>query len=117
MDPVARGLAYLVRFQSERGSLHGDYDGPLFLLPGYIFAHYATGTPLPEEHRQKFVEYIRRVQNADGGFGLHVEGHSYLFTTVLNYVALRLLGLAKTDEAAARSLAWIQARGGALGVP
>jgi squalene/oxidosqualene cyclase-like protein len=117
VDPVVRGLAYLARFQSERGSLHGDYDGPLFLLPGYVFAHHATATPLPEEQREQFVEYIGRMQNADGGFGLHVEGDSYLFTTVLNYVALRLLGQSKRHETSARALAWIQRHGGALGIP
>ncbi len=115
--PIDRGLTFLARFQSEEGSLRTEYDGPLFLLPGYIFAHYATETPIPADHRRQFVDYIRGVQNADGGFGLHVDGASYLFTTVLNYVSLRLLGTPRADETASRAIEWIRAHGGALGIP
>lgn len=115
--PVARGFAYLAGIQSDEGSWKGDYDGPLFLLPGYIFAHYATRIALPREHSEGFVRYIRSVQNRDGGFGLHLESPSYLFTTVLNYVALRLLGLSPADPVTATARAWILDRGGALGVP
>ncbi|TYI87515.1 hypothetical protein E1A91_D04G140900v1 [Gossypium mustelinum] len=32
------------------------------------------------------------LQNRDGGWGLHIEGPSTMFGTVLNYVSLRLLG-------------------------
>ena len=105
---LRKGLDHLVQFQTEQGSLHGDYDGPLFLLPGYIFAHYATRMPLPEEQRQAFLATIRGEQNPDGGFGLHREGKSYLFTTVLNHVALRLLGAARSDPAIERTRRWIQ---------
>ncbi|TYH35038.1 hypothetical protein ES332_D13G165900v1 [Gossypium tomentosum] len=31
-------------------------------------------------------------ENRDGGWGLHIEGPSTMFGTVLNYVSLRLLG-------------------------
>ena len=116
-DPISAGLSYLACLQTEAGSWKGDYDGPLFLLPGYVFAHYATATPLPDAHRRAFVEYIAGVQNPDGGFGLHVEGESLLFTTVLNYVALRLLGVEPADPRARRALDWIRTRGGALGIP
>jgi squalene/oxidosqualene cyclase-like protein len=115
--PIDRGVAYLAAFQSESGSLRKEYDGPLFLLPGYVFARYATRTPIRDERREKFVAHIRGAQNPDGGIPLHYEGKSFLFTTVLNYVALRLLGVPRDDEAAARSLDWIQGQGGALGIP
>ena len=32
------------------------------------------------------------LQNEDGGWGLHIEGHSTMFGSVLSYVTLRLLG-------------------------
>src|SRR5205823_13739496 len=44
-------------------------------------------------------------------------GDSLLFTTVLNYVALRLLGVEPADPRARRALDWIRTRGGALGIP
>jgi squalene/oxidosqualene cyclase-like protein len=112
LTAIERGTAYLARFQSESGTLRGDYDGPLFLTPGYVFAHYATGTPILEAARVKLVRYLERAQNADGGFGLHLEGPSLLFSTVLNYVALRLLG-----SGSPQALAWIRDRGGALAIP
>ena len=115
--PVTRGLDYLARIQSDQGSWRGDYDGPLFLLPGYVFAHYATGRTVPQDEAAGFVRYLASVQNTDGGFGLHLESPSYLFTTVLNYVALRLLGVPATDPSTARARAWIGEHGGAVGVP
>ena len=116
-DAVERGLRYLERFQTERGSLHGDYDGPLFLLPGYVFARYATGTLRRNETSDRLAATIAAAQNPDGGLGLHHEGHSRLFTTVLSYVALRLLGAPAEERAAAQARDWIQARGGAIPVP
>ena len=116
-EAIGRGLAYLARLQTAEGSWRGDYDGPLFLLPGYVFAYYATGTPLPDEHCRGFAAYIKRVQNPDGGFGLHVEGDSLVFTTALNYVALRLLGVESADPTARRARAWLLNHGGALGIP
>ena len=34
--PVVKGLEHLRRTQHADGSWHGDYGGPLFLLPLYI---------------------------------------------------------------------------------
>jgi len=116
-DAVERGFRYLERFQTERGSLHGDYDGPHFLLPGYVFARYATGTLRRDETSDRLAATIAGAQNEDGGIGLHHDGPSRLFTTVLNYVALRLLGAAPDDAVAARARDWIRENGGALAVP
>ena len=72
----------------------------MFLLPGLVIACYVTETQLPEEHRYEMLRYLRNHQNADGGTGLHVEGHSTMFGTSLNYVAARLLGVAADDPSA-----------------
>ena len=32
------------------------------------------------------------MQNKDGGWGFHIEGHSTMLSTAYNYIALRLLG-------------------------
>lgn len=58
--PVSSGLDYLARRQSEQGSLRGELDGPLFFLPFYIFAHYATKTPLSPDHRSAFTNTCAR---------------------------------------------------------
>ena len=38
---------------------------------------------LGKEHQKEMVRYLRNHQNQDGGFGLHIEGHSTMFGTAL----------------------------------
>lgn len=38
------------------------------------------------------IAYLRNHQQADGGWGLHIEAPSTMFGTVMSYVAMRLLG-------------------------
>jgi squalene/oxidosqualene cyclase-like protein len=116
-DPLHRGFSYLQSIQGAHGGWTGDYDGPLFLLPGYVLVHYIMQRPLRETDRSEFVATLRRAQNADGSFGLHLEGRGYLFTTVLNYVALRLMGVGAQDPDLVRAHRWIHAHGGASAVP
>jgi squalene/oxidosqualene cyclase-like protein len=59
--------------------------------------------------------YLRAHQNGDGGWGLHVEGASHVFTTVLSYVALRFLGAAATDPTLDRARTFLAKAGGPLG--
>lgn len=115
-DALTRGFAFLRALQTPQGSLHGDYDGPLFLLPGYVFAHFAIGRPLPDRQRAELIATLRATQSADGGWGLDYEAPSTLFTTVLCYVAMRLLGVAAADPDAGRARAFLLPRGGATRV-
>lgn len=117
VDPLRSGFSYLESIQGAHGGWTGDYDGPLFLLPGYIFAHYIVGQSLSDGDRTEFIATLRRAQNNDGSFGLHLEGEGYLFTTVLNYVALRLLGVPADDRDTARAHRWIHSNGSATAVP
>jgi len=59
------------------------------------------------------------VQNEDGGWGLHIEGHSIMFSTALNYVTLRLLGeeVDGGEGSMQKARAWILHRGGATHIP
>ena len=115
-DALTRGFAFLRAVQTPQGSLHGDYDGPLFLLPGYVFAHFAIGQPLADKVRAELVATLRATQAADGSWGLDQEAPSSLFTTVLSYVAMRLLGVDADDPDAARARAELRRRGGAMRV-
>ncbi len=112
---VRRGTTYLAQFQTREGSLKGNYDGPLFLVPMFVFAHYATRRRIAPDWSDGFRRSMLRSQNGDGGFPLHVEGESYLFTTVFNYIALRMLGV--SSSATERARLWILAHGGAANVP
>ena len=58
------------------------------------------------------------LQNEDGGWGLHIEGPSTMFGTVLNYVTLRLLGEADFGAKGAmeKGQKWILDHGGATAI-
>ena len=113
LDAFDAALALLARNQHSGGSWKGDYGGPLFLLPMFVGTARIAGIPLDTQQRERMVTYLRNHQNDDGGWGLHVEGHSHVFTSVLCYVALRLLDVSATDPKLSESRAWFLARGGA----
>ena len=99
-DAIEGGLDWMERTQADQGAWEGDYGGPMFLLPLYVATTYVVDE-LPEpEVRDEIVRYLRNHQNDDGGWGLHVESHSYVYTSVLNYVAMRLLGVPEDDPEA-----------------
>ncbi|KAI3680964.1 hypothetical protein L6452_35744 [Arctium lappa] len=56
---------------------------------------------------------------ADGGWGFHIEGHSTMMGSALNYIALRLLGERPDDRNGALGLGrkWILDHGGASSIP
>lgn len=110
---IAAAMDVLGATQSPSGSWRGAYDGPLFLLPMHVGTWYVLGKMPDEATRADVVRYLTAHQNPDGGFGLDVESHSVVFTTVLNYVALRLLGVSADDPRTAAARAWLLAHGGA----
>ncbi|XP_059665530.1 beta-amyrin synthase 2-like isoform X1 [Cornus florida] len=84
---------------------------------------YLTGTInvcLSLEHRKEIVRCIYNHQNKDGGWGLHIEGHSMMITTAYNYIALRMLGEETgdgEDGAVAKARTWILDHGGLTMIP
>ena len=54
--------------------------------------HAIIGRPPDPDRRRLILRHFARTRRPDGGWGLHPESHSYLFVTVLVYVAARLLG-------------------------
>jgi squalene/oxidosqualene cyclase-like protein len=115
VDTITRSIDALTGLQAEDGAWHGDYSGPLFLPAMYVSAHYATGTLHDREVIDGFITYLRGEQNDDGGYGLGEQNPSTVFTSVLCYVTLRLLGLPPEDPTCARAREWVLAHGGALG--
>jgi 2,3-oxidosqualene cyclase len=111
---IAKGLGVLAATQEPSGAWKGDYGGPLFLPPLYVATLYALGHVPDEDTRAGILRYLRGHQNADGGWGLDVEGPSQVFTSVLNYVALRLLGVTADDRGLMRARGWFLPHGGAL---
>ena len=109
---LAKGLEYLARAQHADGSWHGDYGGPLFLLPLYVSTCHVAGIGIEPAARLEMLRYLRTHQNEDGGFGLHVEAPSGVFPTVLNYVGARLLGEGAEASWLARARSWLEQHGG-----
>ena len=84
---------FFCRLQTADGPWAADYSGPLFLLPGLLIVSHFCSLPLGREEKDEMVRSLRNCQTADGGWGLHTRDKSTMFGTVLNYVALRILGL------------------------
>ncbi|OAY68920.1 Cycloartenol synthase [Ananas comosus] len=119
---LRRGIKYCSSIQAYDGHWPGDFPGPLFLTPILVIALYVTGslnTALPLEHQKELRRYLCNHQNKDGGWGLHTEGKSIMFSSALCYTTLRLL-----DEKAEgsghgpmeKARKWILDHGGVLGV-
>ncbi|XP_061358746.1 beta-amyrin synthase-like, partial [Gastrolobium bilobum] len=115
---LRRATHYLSALQVTDGHWPAQIAGPLFFLPPLVFCMYITGhldSVFPEEHRREMLRHIYCHQNEDGGWGLHIEGHSTMFCTALNYICMRILGEGPDggqDDACARARKWIQDHNG-----
>ncbi|EYU25764.1 hypothetical protein ABFS82_10G074300 [Erythranthe guttata] len=120
---LRRAISFYSTIQSGDGHWPAESAGPLFFLPPLVLALYITGAinaVLSPEHRKEIIRYIYNHQNEDGGWGIHIEGHSTIFGSVLSYITLRLLGESLEDGddmAVDRGRKWILDHGGAVGVP
>ena len=89
------GVEYYQGQQHPDGHWPSDYGGPMFLMPGLIIAMKIMKKEkemLPAHVKVEMKRYLENHVNEDGGVGLHIEGHSTMFGSVLTYVALRCLG-------------------------
>ncbi|KFK33925.1 hypothetical protein AALP_AA5G078800 [Arabis alpina] len=119
---LRRSLRFYSTLQSQDGFWPADYGGPLFLLPALVIGLYATevlDATLSAQHQIEIRRYLYNHQNKDGGWGLHIEGSSTMFCTVLSYVALRLMGeeMNGGDGAMEAARRFIHHLGGATFIP
>jgi hypothetical protein len=112
-----KGMEFYQMLQCEDGHWAGDYGGPMFLMPGLIACLYITKAPFPQWRKTAMIHYLRNHQQSDGGWGTHIECASTMFGTVLSYVALRLLGVAKDEDYMLHAHEFMMTHGGALYAP
>ncbi|EGE83049.1 Lanosterol synthase erg7A [Blastomyces dermatitidis] len=118
LDAASNGLSFFSKLQLEPGNWACEYGGPMFLLPGLIITWYVTGTPILPEYAVEIRRYLfARQHPEDGGWGLHIEGHSSVFGTSMNYVALRILGASAEDPRMIKARGMLHKLGGALYAP
>lgn len=90
----------------------------MFLLPGLIITWYVTNTPIPDEYAIEIKRYLfARQHPEDGGWGLHIEGESSVFGTVMNYTAMRILGADADHPKMVKARSKLHSLGGALNGP
>ncbi|GAA0145603.1 cyclase [Lithospermum erythrorhizon] len=120
---LRRAVNFFTALQADDGHWPAENTGPLFFLPPLVMCLYITGhltSVFPEEHRKEILRYIHCHQNEDGGWGLHIEGHSTMFSTALTYICLRLLGEGPDggeNNACARGRKWILDHGSVTSIP
>ncbi|KAM6496850.1 Terpenoid cyclases/protein prenyltransferase alpha-alpha toroid [Amanita muscaria] len=117
-EAAKNGYAFYKNLQSHDGHWPGEYGGPMFLLPGLIIGSYIAGMGFKEEERLEMIRYLmNRAHPDDGGWGIHVEGHSTVFGTALNYAAIRILGVDADHPVCVRARGTLHKLGGATGSP
>ncbi|XP_065866273.1 lupeol synthase-like isoform X1 [Euphorbia lathyris] len=119
---LKRSVHLFSALQASDGHWCAENSGPMFFVPPMVFCLYITGhlhTVFTREHYKEILRYIYCHQNKDGGWGLHIEGHSMMFTTVLNYICMRILGegpVGGIENACERARKWILDHGGATSI-
>ena len=118
LQAAENGISFYRNLQSSDGHFAGEYGGPMFLLPGLIIGMYVTGTPIPEPWKIEIARYLwNRRHPDDGGWGIHIEGHSTVFGTALNYTVLRLVGVDADHPMMVRARSTLYKLGGAAAIP
>ncbi|PGH09413.1 hypothetical protein AJ80_07688 [Polytolypa hystricis UAMH7299] len=118
LQSARNGLSFFSKLQLEPGNWACEYGGPMFLLPGLIITWYVTNTLIPPEYAIEIKRYIfNRQHPEDGGWGLHIEAHSSVFGTAMNYTALRILGASAEDQRMVKARGMLHKLGGAAYAP
>jgi squalene/oxidosqualene cyclase-like protein len=113
----AQAVEHLEQRQQPNGAWAGEVVWNPMLVCQYVIVCHILGHPIADDRRARVRLSLERQVNADGGWGMHPDSDTYLFHTVLGYVALRLLGYDKSDPLTARALQWIRDQGNVYTIP
>ncbi|XP_076906939.1 shionone synthase-like [Bidens hawaiensis] len=120
---LRRSVHLFAALQADDGHWPAENAGPMYFMPPLVICMYITGhlnSVFPAEHRKEMLRYLYCHQNEDGGWGFHLEGHSTMFGTTLNYICMRLLGEGLDgglNGACTKARQWILDHGSATTIP
>jgi squalene/oxidosqualene cyclase-like protein len=111
-------VQHLLSLQRADGSWEGEVVWCTMILSQYTIACRVVGRAFSEDERRGIVRHYEVTRTPQGGWGLHPEDDAQVFTTALAYVALRILGVAASDDLAAPAREWLRRQpGGVLAIP
>ncbi|KAK8858537.1 hypothetical protein IAR55_002764 [Kwoniella newhampshirensis] len=117
LDAARNGFRFYKELQSEDGHFSTEYGGPLFLIPGLVISLAVCGRSLTSEQSTEIKRYLLNKRRKEGGWGLHTAAPPTVYGTVMNYVALRILGMGPDEGPMTEIRALIHKMGGATGIP
>ena len=108
---IARSQEYLLSIQHPDGYWCAELESNATITAEVVMLHKAWGTDKTRP-LAKAEAYLRSQQREHGGWELYYGDGGELSTSVEAYMALRLLGVAKTDPALVKARKFILQRGG-----
>src|ERR1051326_1726302 len=103
----------LLALQREDGHWVFELEADCTIPAEYILLVHYLGEPPNPELERKIGVYLRRIQNAEGGWPLYYDGATDLSATVKAYFALKMIGESPDAPHMVRAREAILKRGGA----
>jgi squalene-hopene/tetraprenyl-beta-curcumene cyclase len=108
---IARAQAHLLSMQAPDGHWVGELEADRALTAEYLLFRHLIGR-VDRRVEQGAIRYLRRRQNADGGWSLFEGGPSDLSATIKIYFAMKMAGVAPGDATMLAARERVHAMGG-----
>ena len=110
-DAISRAQHHLLSCQAPDGHWIGELEADWGLTADALLLHHLLDR-VDHDHQTRAVRFLRRRQNADGGWSLFAGGPSDLSATIKIYFAMKMAGVGVDDPVMAAARARIRTMGG-----